>query len=126
LRQFTLIGHVIQPDPKTALMLVVAKTSSRLSPPPRGGGYVVPAAPDPTVASRAGAGGATANGVAGLSYGFHIKQLLKQLHVALKKKFASRQTPFLLLTPATAHNGRRIFPVWRSGCSSTGAMPAPH
>jgi len=66
------IGHVIQPDPPTTLMLAVAETPSRSSLPSNEGGYVVPAASDPNVTSRAGAGGATADGTAGLIYGSHI------------------------------------------------------
>ena len=64
-------------------MLAAAETSSRSSPPSNEGGYVVPVAFDPTVANRADTGGATADGTAGLVYGFHIKQLLDRLHVAL-------------------------------------------
>ena len=69
-------------------MLAVAEVSSRLLPPFNQGGYVVPAALDPTVASRADAGGATADGAAGLTYGSHIKQLLKRPSCRAWKKFS--------------------------------------
>jgi len=52
------------------------------------GGYVVPAASDLTVTSHAGASGATANGIAGLTYGFHIKQLPKRLSRRALRKFS--------------------------------------
>jgi len=76
-------------------MLAAAETSSRSFLPSDERGYVVPAAPDPTVASRAGAGGATADGAAGLSYGSHIKQLLNRLFMSHLKE--------VFLPPAIEH-----------------------
>ena len=64
-------------------MLAVAETSSRPSLPSLEGGYVILAASDPTVASRADASRLLQTELQVYLMVFIVKQLRKRLHVAL-------------------------------------------
>ena len=66
-------------------MLAAVETSSRSSLLSHERGYVVPTASDPTVASRASVGGATADGTAGLSYRMILNSYINNLMSRFKK-----------------------------------------
>ena len=85
---FSRVGRVIPSSPPTALTLAVTEASSRSPPRPEGRRCIVSAASDLAVANHASAERRLWTEPQVFVHGFHVKQLLERLHVAVSKFFS--------------------------------------